>query len=119
MLGILGLGAIFVQVNEVILFIIVLHLFALKEFLNYLYTLFNFLLKMRTITAKFSGEQKNLEMFLNCGVTGFSSKFLGINNLSVDWVVDEESNEKAIEDCMSMVNTHQMELWDIEFKSIS
>ena len=74
---------------------------------------------MRTITAKFSGEQKNLAMFLSCGVTGFSSKFLGINNLSVDWVVDEESNEKAIEDCMSMVNTHQMELWDIEFKSIS
>lgn len=71
------------------------------------------------ITAKFSGEQKNLEMFLNCGVTDFSSKFLGINNLSVAWVVDEESNEKAIEDCMSMVNTYQMELWDIEFKSIS
>ena len=107
------------QVNEVILFIIVLHLFALKEFLNYLYTLFNFLLKMRTITAKFSGEQKNLAMFLSCGITDYSSKFLGLNNLSVQWVVDEESNEKAIEDCMSMVNTHQMELWDIEFKSIS
>lgn len=74
---------------------------------------------MRTITAKFSGDQKNLEMFLSCGIIGFSSKFLGINNLSVDWVVDEESNEKAIEDCMSMVNTYQMELWNIEFKSIS
>lgn len=117
--GIPELGAIFVQLNEIILLIIVLHLFAPKEFLNYLYTLFNYLFEMITITAKFSGEQKNLEMFLSCGISDYSSKFLGLKNLSVQWGVDEESNEKAIEDCMSMVNTYQMELWDIEFKSIS
>lgn len=74
---------------------------------------------MKTITARFSGEQKNLEMFLCCGVTNFSSKFLGINNLSVSWVVDEKNKDKAVEECMSLINTHQMELWDIEFKSIS
>jgi hypothetical protein len=73
---------------------------------------------MRTITAKFSGEQKNLEMFLSCGISDFNSKFLGINNLSVEWIVDEESKEKAIEECMGFVNTNQMELWNIDFESI-
>ena len=73
---------------------------------------------MITITAKFSGERSNLEMFLNCGISDFNSKFIGLNNLSVEWVVEEESKEKAIEQCMGFVNTNQMELWNIDFESM-
>ncbi len=74
---------------------------------------------MTTVTAKFSGENKDLEMFLNCGVTEYSSKFLGINNLSIEWNIDEENKEKAIETCMSLINTNQMELWNVEFKDFT
>ena len=74
---------------------------------------------MTTVTAKFKGKQRNLEMFLNCGISNFSSKFLGLNNLSVEWIIDEDNNEKAIEECMSLVNTRQMELWNVEFYTIS
>ena len=49
---------------------------------------------MTTVTAKFKGKQRNLEMFLNCGISNFSSKFLGLNNLSVEWIIDEDNNEK-------------------------
>ena len=74
---------------------------------------------MTTVTAKFSGENKDLEMFLNCGVTEYSSKFLGINNLSIEWNIDEENKEKAIETCMSLINTNQIELWNVEFKDFT
>ena len=74
---------------------------------------------MTTVTAKFSGENKDLEMFLNCGVTEYSSKFIGINNLQVEWNIDEENKEKAIETCMSLINTNQMELWNVEFKDFT
>lgn len=74
---------------------------------------------MTTVTAKFNGEHKDLEMFLNCGVTEYSSKFLGINKLHVEWNVDEENQEKAIEACMSFVNTRQMDVWNVEFESFT
>ena len=74
---------------------------------------------MTTVIAKFSGKNKDLEMFLNCGVTAYSSKFLGITTLQVEWNVDEENQENAIETCMSLVNTHQMELWNVECKDFT
>lgn len=74
---------------------------------------------MTTVTAKFSGEHKDLEMFLNCGVIDYSSKFLGINNLHVEWIVDEDDKEKAIETCMSFVNTKQMDVWNVEFEKFT
>ena len=74
---------------------------------------------MTTVTVKFSGEHKDLEMFLNCGVIDYSSKFLGINNLHVEWIVDEDDKEKAIETCMSFVNTKQMDVWNVEFEKFT
>jgi hypothetical protein len=74
---------------------------------------------MTTVTAKFNGKQKNLEMFLNCGVVDYSSKFLGLNNLHIEWIVDEDNKEIAIETCMSFVNTRQMDLWDVEFEKFT
>ncbi len=70
------------------------------------------------ITAKFKGEHENLKMFLSSGITDYSSKFLGIQNLAVEWFIDEERKEKAIEECMSLINTYQMELWNVDFESI-
>lgn len=74
---------------------------------------------MTTDTAKFSGKNKDLKMFLNCGVTAYSSNFLGITTLQVEWNVDEENQEKAIEACMSLVNTHQMKLWNVKCKDFT
>ncbi|KAB1157749.1 hypothetical protein [Flavobacterium luteum] len=74
---------------------------------------------MTKVTAKFTGENKDLEMFLNCGVTDYSSKFLGINNLHIQWNIDEDNQQKAIETCMLLVNTYQMELWNVEFKDFT
>ena len=70
------------------------------------------------ITAKFKGEHENLKMFLSSGITDYSSKFLGIQNLAVEWFFDEERKEKAIEEYMSFINTYQMELWNVDFESI-
>ena len=74
---------------------------------------------MTTIKAKFKGAKKDLEMFLNCGISEYSTKFIGINNLFVEWVVDEENYKLALENCMGLVNTNQMELWNINFISIN
>jgi hypothetical protein len=74
---------------------------------------------MTKITATFNGENADLEMFLNCGVTDYSAKFIGINNLRVEWNIEEENKQKALETCMSLINTNQMELWNVEFKDFS
>jgi hypothetical protein len=74
---------------------------------------------MTKIKAEFKGNRKDLEMFLNCGISEFNSKFLGINKLMVEWVIDEENYELALENCMGLVNTNQMELWNINFISIN
>jgi hypothetical protein len=63
--------------------------------------------------------RKDLEMFLNCGIAEYNTKFIGINNLMVEWVIDEENYELALENCMGLVNTNQMELWNINFISIN
>lgn len=73
---------------------------------------------MITIEAKFSGEQRNLDMFLNTGIINYSTKFLGINNLHITWQLDETNYLKAKEECMSFINTKMMDLWDIECKNI-
>ena len=73
---------------------------------------------MITIEAKFSGEQRNLDMFLNTGIKNYSTKFLGLNNLYITWQLDETNYQKAKEECMSFINTNMMDLWDIECKNI-
>ncbi|MFZ4797310.1 MAG: hypothetical protein ACOYMA_07420 [Bacteroidia bacterium] len=73
---------------------------------------------MIIIEAKFSGEQRNLEMFLNTGIKNYSTKFLGLNNLNITWQLEETNYLKAKEECMSFINTKMMDLWDIEFKNI-
>ena len=74
---------------------------------------------MTTINAKFVGEQKDLDMFLSTGIKDFSSKTLVLNTLFVTWIIEETNYESALEECMSLVNTRQMDLWNIECKSIA
>lgn len=71
------------------------------------------------IKAKFSGEKNDLDMFLSCGIKNYSTKTLATNTLFVTWVVDETNYDKAIEECLSLINTNQLELWNIDFKGIS
>ncbi len=73
---------------------------------------------MKTITAKFKGDISNLEMFLFSGIKAYSTKTLGINTLTTSWNIDEDDDEKAIEECMGMINMRQMELWNIEVLDI-
>lgn len=74
---------------------------------------------MIIIKAKFSGNQKDLNMFLSCGIKDYSTKILALNSLFVTWISEETSYEKALEDCMSLVNMRQMDLWNIDCGYIS
>jgi restriction endonuclease S subunit len=60
---------------------------------------------MMQIKAKFGGTKNDLDMFLSCGIKNYFPKTITTNTLFVTWVLDETNYEKAIEECMSLVNT--------------
>lgn len=73
---------------------------------------------MTTINAVFKGEHKDLEMFLYSGIKDYSTKILAINTLSVSWICEELDYEKALQNCMSLVDMRKLELWNIDVNYI-
>lgn len=73
---------------------------------------------MITINGVFKGKHDNLEMFLFTGLKDYSSKMLAINTLKVIWISHELDYEKALQDCMGLVDMRKVEFWDIEINFI-
>ena len=73
---------------------------------------------MTTINAVFKGEHKNLEMLLFSGIKDYSTKILATNTLSVSWFIDEHNYEKALQNCMDLVDMSKVELWNIDVNYI-
>ncbi len=74
---------------------------------------------MTTIEIVFKGKHSDLEMLLNTGIRDYSTKILAINSLTVSWIFEESDRDKAIQECMELVDMRKVELWNIDISTIS
>ena len=74
---------------------------------------------MITITAKLTGNIKDLEMVLACGIKCNSTKKLSQDNLVITWICEESDYNEALQDCIDLINLREVKLWNCNLVSIS